>query len=135
MSPAAISDETKVLLSRISTATLTSQLLARGLRNTFMQNVYRLTTGGGSMVGEAFTLRYIPSREDLDVSTVFESREHPQRKAVETIPQGHVLVMDCRQDKRAASGRQHSHHPDDGAGCRRGGDRWRLARHAGYRAA
>ena len=103
MSPAAISTETKVLLSRISTATLTSQLLARGLRNTFMQNVYRLTTGGGSMVGEAFTLRYIPSREDLDVSTVFESREHPQRKAVETIPQGHVLVMDCRQDKRAAS--------------------------------
>lgn len=103
MSPAAISDETKVLLSRISTATLTSQLLARGLRNTFMQNVYRLTTGGGSMVGEAFTLRYIPSREDLDVSAVFESREHPQRKAVETIPQGHVLVMDCRQDKRAAS--------------------------------
>ena len=66
MSPAAISDETKVLLSRISTATLTSQLLARGLRNTFMQNVYRLTTGGGSMVGEAFTLRYIPSREDLE---------------------------------------------------------------------
>ena len=57
MSPAAISDETKVLLSRISTATLTSQLLARGLRNTFMLNVYRLTTGGGSMVGEAFTLR------------------------------------------------------------------------------
>jgi len=103
MSIQPISDETKALLSRISTATLTSQLMARGLRNTFMQNVYRLTTGGASMVGEAFTLRYIPSREDLDVSAVFEDREHPQRKAVETIPPGHVLVMDCRQDKRAAS--------------------------------
>jgi len=103
MSLAPVSDQTKMLLSRISTATLTSQLMARGLRNTFMQNVYRLTSGGGSMVGEAFTLRYIPSREDIDVVTVFESREHPQRKAVETIPQGHVLVMDCRQDKRAAS--------------------------------
>ena len=55
------------------------------------------------MVGEAFTLRYIPSREDIDVSSVFEDREHPQRKAVETVPAGHVLVMDCRQDKRAAS--------------------------------
>jgi regulator of RNase E activity RraA len=103
MSVQPISDETKALLSRISTATLTSQLMARGLRNTFMQNVHRLTTGGASMVGEAFTLRYIPSREDLDVSSVFEDREHPQRKAVETIPPGHVLVMDCRQDKRAAS--------------------------------
>jgi regulator of RNase E activity RraA len=103
MSVQPISDETKTLLSRISTATLTSQLLGRGLRNTFMQNVYRLTTGGPSMVGEAFTLRYIPSREDLDVMSVFENREHPQRKAVETIPKGHVLVMDCRQDKRAAS--------------------------------
>src|SRR5262245_60181120 len=103
MSVQPISNETKTLLSRISTATLTSQLMARGLRNTFMQNVYRLTTGGGSMIGEAFTLRYIPSREDLDVMSVFENREHPQRKAVETIPPGHVLVMDCRQDKRAAS--------------------------------
>jgi regulator of RNase E activity RraA len=103
MSAAPISDETKALLKQVSTATLTSQLMARGLRNTFMHNVYRLTSGGGSLVGEAFTLRYIPAREDIDVVTVFENREHPQRKAVETIPQGHVLVMDCRQDKRAAS--------------------------------
>jgi regulator of RNase E activity RraA len=103
MSVQPISDETRTLLSGISTATLTSQLMARGLRNTFMQNVYRLTTGSRSMVGEAFTLRYIPSREDLDVMSVFDNREHPQRKAVETIPPGHVLVMDCRQDKRAAS--------------------------------
>jgi regulator of RNase E activity RraA len=105
MSVGPVSAETKALLSRISTATLTSQLMARGLRNTFMQGVNRLTTGAGaaSMVGEAFTLRYIPSREDIDVSTVFEDREHPQRKAVETVPVGHVLVMDCRQDRRAAS--------------------------------
>jgi regulator of RNase E activity RraA len=67
-----------------------------------MQNVHRLTTGGLAMVGEAFTLRYIPSREDIDVSSVFEDPEHPQRKAVETVPPGHVLVIDCRQDKRAA---------------------------------
>jgi regulator of RNase E activity RraA len=103
MSVAPISDETKALLKHVSTATLTSQLMARGLRNTFMQNVFRLTASGGPLVGEAFTLRYIPAREDLDVITVFENREHPQRKAVETIPPGHVLVMDCRQDKRAAS--------------------------------
>ncbi len=94
MSIEPLASETRDLLMRISTATLTSQLMARGLRNTFMQQVHRLTTGGPVMVGQAFTLRYIPSREDIDVSAVFEDREHPQRKAVETIPSGHVLVVD-----------------------------------------
>ena len=42
-------------------------VMARGLRNTFMRNVSRLSKNGGNMVGEAFTLRYIPSREDIDV--------------------------------------------------------------------
>lgn len=102
MSIAPLSPETRALLAEISTATLTSQLMARGLRNTFMLGVSRLTTGGPNMVGEAFTLRYIPSREDIDVSAVFEDRNHPQRKAVETIPSGHVLVIDCRRDIRAA---------------------------------
>ena len=102
MNERALSATTSDLLRQISTATLTSQLMARGLRNTFMQNVHRLTMGGPAMVGEAFTLRYIPSREDIDVSSVFENPEHPQRKAVETVPPGHVLVIDCRQDKRAA---------------------------------
>lgn len=102
MSIEPLASETRDLLMRISTATLTSQLMARGLRNTFMQQVHRLTTGGPVMVGQAFTLRYIPSREDIDVSAVFEDREHPQRKAVETIPSGHVLVVDCRRDIRAA---------------------------------
>lgn len=102
MTLAPLSDKTRELLRNISTATLTSQLMARGLRNTFMRNVSRLTKGGPNMVGEAFTLRYIPSREDIDVSAVFEDHEHPQRKAVETVPPGHVLVIDCRQDNRAA---------------------------------
>ncbi|MGE0211194.1 MAG: ribonuclease activity regulator RraA [Parvibaculaceae bacterium] len=102
MTAAPLSADTRELLRRIGTATLTSQLMARGLRNTFMQNVGLLTGCRRRMVGEAFTLRYIPSREDIDVSAVFENREHPQRKAVETIPAGHVMVIDCRQDKRAA---------------------------------
>lgn len=55
------------------------------------------------MVGEAYTLRYIPAREDLNLITVFEDWEHPQRKAVEEIPPGHVMVYDSRKDFRAAS--------------------------------
>ena len=55
------------------------------------------------MVGPAFTLRYIPAREDLNTIKVFEDRSHPQRVAVETCPEGAVLVMDSRKDARAAS--------------------------------
>jgi regulator of RNase E activity RraA len=55
------------------------------------------------MVGEAFTLRYMPAREDLNPMTVFQNPEHPQRKAVEECPPGAVLVMDSRKDARAAS--------------------------------
>ena len=56
-----------------------------------------------SMVGFAFTLRYIPAREDLNDVSVFLNADHPQRKAVETCPPGAVLVMDSRGDARAAS--------------------------------
>jgi regulator of RNase E activity RraA len=55
------------------------------------------------MVGQAFTLRYIPAREDRNPITVFQNPDHPQRKAVETCPPGWVLVMDGRRDARAAT--------------------------------
>jgi regulator of RNase E activity RraA len=55
------------------------------------------------MVGEAFTLRYIPAREDLNPISVFQDRAHPQRKAVEECPPGAVMVIDSRKDARAAS--------------------------------
>lgn len=55
------------------------------------------------LVGEAFTLRYMPAREDLDQLAVFRDRAHPQRKAIEECPPGAVMVMDSRKDARAAS--------------------------------
>ena len=55
------------------------------------------------MVGEAYTLRYIPAREDLNTIGVFQDRAHPQRKAVEECPEGAVLVIDSRKNARAAS--------------------------------
>lgn len=55
------------------------------------------------MVGQAFTLRYIPAREDRNSIDAFKSPDHPQRVAVETCPPGYVLVMDSRKDPRAAS--------------------------------
>jgi regulator of RNase E activity RraA len=55
------------------------------------------------MVGPAFTLRYMPAREDRNQLAAFRSPDHPQRVAIETCPEGHVLVMDSRKDARAAS--------------------------------
>ena len=55
------------------------------------------------MVGEAFTLRYMPAREDLNPLTVFRDREHLQRKAIEECPPGAVMMIDSRKNARAAS--------------------------------
>src|SRR5262249_62313773 len=62
-----------------------------------------LTPAAAPAPRPAYTLRYIPAREDLDVLEVFADRSHPQRKAVEDIPPGAVLVMDCRGDASVAS--------------------------------
>jgi len=102
-----LKQETLERLREVSTATLCTQLFKRGFRNVYMQGVARLTNpSGGNLVGPAFTLRNIPSREDLDQLSAFENPEHPQRKAIESAPQGYVLVLDCRGEKRAASGGQ-----------------------------
>ena len=97
-----VAEETRRLLREASTATLTTQLFKRGLRNTFMQAVRRLTPNAPVMVGEAYTLRMIPAREDLDHPGMFEGRSHPQRRAIEECPPGAVLVIDCRG--KAAAG-------------------------------
>ena len=49
-------------------------------------------------------MRSIPAREDLDQISAFDDPNHPQRKAIESVPPGHVLVLDCRHEKRVASG-------------------------------
>ena len=90
-------------LAKVSTATLTTVLFKRGLSNTFLQGVRPLNPAAAPMVGIAYTLRYIPAREDLDHLEVFADRRHPQRVAVEECPAGHVLVMDSRGDPSAAS--------------------------------
>jgi regulator of RNase E activity RraA len=96
--------KTLELLRGVSTATLTTQMFKRGFRNVFMQGVRPIGALPGNLVGPAFTLRNIPAREDLDHLGVFTNPEHPQRKAIETTPAGHVLVIDCRGDARVACG-------------------------------
>lgn len=98
-----LSAETRQKLKSVSTATLSTALFKRGLRNQFIQDVSPLQFKGENMVGEAFTLRYIPAREDLNTIDVFRDRSHPQRKAVEECPPDAVMVFDSRKDARAAS--------------------------------
>ena len=95
---------TRDRLTGTSTATLTTVLFKRGLRNVFIQGVFLLNRNAPRMVGEAYTLRYIPAREDVDTLGGFEGRGHPQREAIEACPPGSVLVMDARRDASAATG-------------------------------
>src|SRR5262249_61647298 len=74
--------ETRDKLKTVSTATICTALYKRGLRNQFIQDVHPLNPSLGNMVGEAFTLRYIPAREDLNPVSGFQYRAHRQRKAV-----------------------------------------------------
>jgi len=99
----ALQPSTRDQLLKVSTATLCTALFKRGLRNQFIQDVRPLNVQLPNMVGEAFTLRYIPAREDLNPISVFQDRSHPQRVAVEQCPPGAVMVFDSRKNPRAAS--------------------------------
>ena len=94
--------ETGKKLMKVSTATLTTALFKNGLSNTFIQGLIRLNPGE-NMVGIAYTLRYIPAREDLDQLDSFANRENPQRKGIEECPKDAIFVIDSRGDASAAS--------------------------------
>ena len=99
-----LTPESRARLQRVSVATLTTCLFKRGFRNQLIQAVQPINPKAPRMVGEAFTLRTIPAREDLTTMAVVADRNYPQRAAIEACPPGHVLVVDSRKDARAASG-------------------------------
>lgn len=99
-----VSPATIASLRHVSIATLCTALYKRGLRNQVIQGA--VPVGAATkprMVGPAFTLRYMPAREDLNTLEVFRDPAHPQRAAVEACPPGAVMVFDSRKDARAAS--------------------------------
>ena len=87
---------TREKLKHVSVATLTTALFKRGLRHQFIQDAHPPNYGAGNMVGEAYTLRYIPRARISIRSPCSKNRDHPQRKAVEECPPGAVLVIDSR---------------------------------------
>ena len=87
-------------LHHISTATLTTQLINKGFQNTFLP--LTALSPQKKMVGYAFTMRYVPVREDL-TDTQYNNTVNVQRVAVETIGKDEVMAIDARGDVRAAS--------------------------------
>ena len=94
--------DTLETLKRTSTATITSQLLLRGLRNTFIARLTPLRPDL-RMAGYAFTLRYVPSREDIGMEVHYDNETNMQRIAIESVGPDHVLVIDARGETRSAS--------------------------------
>ncbi len=99
----ALSADVKKLFQETTTATVCTQLFKRGLLNQRIQGVQLVTPKAKMMVGEAFTLRNIPARVDLDGPGMFNDREYPQRRAIEECPEGAVLAIDCRKDQRSGA--------------------------------
>ena len=87
-----LSPATRDALLRVGTSTLTGTLSRRGLRNMFLQEVWPIRPDGPRMVGPAFTMRFIPAREDKTAT----GRGPVQQRAMEECPPGHVLVVDAR---------------------------------------
>lgn len=83
-------------LVRTNSATLSTLLLKRGLRNTAIRGVRPIGSVERPMIGPAVTVRYIPAREDIDGSTYSSDPSNHQRRAIDTIADGHVIVFDCR---------------------------------------
>jgi regulator of RNase E activity RraA len=96
-----ITQETLDQLLIPSTATLTSVLRNHGLTNTFMHGVVPLKPDM-KIAGPAFTLRYIPAREDLNAGEV-DNLKDVQRVGIEQMVNGEVLVIDARGDTRAGT--------------------------------
>lgn len=91
-----MSDDTEIFqaLSRVSTATITTILLKKGLRNIWMRGVAPLKPGQPRQVGRAFTLRFIPAREDLATPAAWSSPVST-RAAVEAMAPGSIVVVDA----------------------------------------
>ncbi|MCC6193849.1 MAG: ribonuclease activity regulator RraA [Burkholderiales bacterium] len=90
----ALAPEVVAILSRVTTATVTTILLKKGLRNVWMRGTRPLAQGYGRIVGPAFTLRFVPAREDLATPASW-GNPISTRAAVEAMPAGCVAVVDA----------------------------------------
>src|SRR3982751_5012390 len=115
-----LSPEALATLSGVSTATITTVLLKKGLRNVWMRGTKPLRPGEPRRVGPAFTLRFVPAREDLATPESWSS-PRSTRAAIESMPEGCIAVVDAMGVDRCGNLRRHPLRAD--AEARRRGPR------------
>src|SRR6266851_241804 len=93
----------RAMLMEASSATVSIQLLKRGLRFAAIGGVRPLNPLACRFVGPAYTLRFIPAREDLATPASIAQGDNPQRVAIEAIPPDAVLVIDAQRETRAGT--------------------------------
>lgn len=91
---APLDEAIRTSLLSVSTATLTTVLLKKGLRNVWLRGTAPLAPGQGRKVGRAFTLRFVPAREDLATPASWASPVST-RGAIEAMPEGCIAVADA----------------------------------------
>ena len=111
-----LSDDAVAALRHVSTATLTVQLARRGIQTTFLDRAAARRARTCGMVGYAHTLRYVPLREDVRDADAGRA-DDAQKRAVESIGPGEVLVIEARGEHRRGHDRRHPRRPR----------RWRAA--------
>jgi regulator of RNase E activity RraA len=90
-----LAPETRAKLAQVGSANVANVLLGRGFRNVMMPGVAPLTADQPQLVGPAYTLRFIPAREDLDSMVNYGREDNMHRRAIEECPEGAVLVIDA----------------------------------------
>jgi len=99
----ALSDVARAKLAHCGAAAVANALLKRGFRNTFVLGMKPVAPGRSPLIGPAFTLRFIPAREDLDSMAIYARNDSVHRRAIEECPPGAVLVLATGGDARASS--------------------------------
>lgn len=100
---AMLSDATRGKLLQVGSATVANMLLKRGFRNVYLLGLNPLAPGQTQLVGPAYTLRFIPAREDLDTMANYGRSDNLHRRAIEECPPGQVLVIATGGSARSAA--------------------------------
>lgn len=100
---AGLSAEIRAKLAKVGSANVANALLKRGFRNAYMLGVRPLSPDQKQLVGPAYTLRFMPAREDIDSMANYSRDDNLHRRAIEECPPGHVLVIDTGGCLRSAS--------------------------------
>ncbi|MCP5080216.1 MAG: ribonuclease activity regulator RraA [Alphaproteobacteria bacterium] len=90
-----MANETLDKLVQISTATITMQLLKRGIRRCYIEGATPLTGGYERVAGPAFTIRFVPMREDVSTPASYAG-SNTLREAIDATPDGAIMVADAR---------------------------------------